>query len=482
MVTEKLIASADQLPHHIYVDLDGTLTPCDTMWECVAVVFKQRPWLLMLLPILLFSGRQRIKAKLAEWGQINFKLLPFRIDLVDWLQERRRAGHRIVMATAANVKVATAVAERHHVFDCVLASDNNLNLKARKKAQAIRDDCDQEPFLYIGDSKADQAIWKEAKTAVAIGARGVSSLRQLKHSHAIYWPLEQHRFKHAIRAMRPHHWAKNALVFVPLVTAHIFSDLQPWLSACLAFLSFSLTSSAVYLINDLVDLEADRQHHLKKARPMASGVIPIWAGLTIAISCLASSLTLSLWLPSEFRGYLVTYGIVTLIYSLVLKQLAMVDVITLAGLFTLRVLAGGAATSTPISPWLLAFALFFFLSLAVLKRFAEIHHLKTTNRVQTAGRGYHINDGPMLSVMGISNGYISVLVLALYINSPGVNELYNNPFGIWLICPALIYWLSRVWLKAQRGLMLEDPLVYAFRDPASYLVGVFVLVVMLGSL
>lgn len=471
----------DKLPKRIYVDLDGTLTPSDCLWESIAALARSKPWALILLPVLLLRQRQLIKIKLAQMAPITIGSLPYRQELISWLRELKAAGHQIYLATASTHSIAESVAASLDLFDGVLASDDRVNLRGSAKAKAILDHAEGQPFCYIGDHAGDRAIWRHAETAVAVGASGSAALRKLRHPNAIYVQAQDSHPKAMLRAMRPHHWAKNALVFVPLITAH---KLEPslWWTGLLAFFSFSLMSSMVYICNDLVDLDADRQHHQKRLRPLASGALSIPRGLLVAFLCFLLAAFIASQLPSAYAIILAVYTLVTFAYSLFLKQFAIVDVLTLAGLFTLRVLAGGAATETPISPWLLAFSMFLFLSLAVLKRYAELHHLRTNDQGRPIRRGYRVSDLAMLSSIGVANGFVSVLVLALYISSPDVHSLYNRPVGIWMICPALVYWLSRLWLKAHRGEMIEDPLVFAFRDPASYVVGLVVAGLMLGSL
>ncbi|MCB1044106.1 MAG: UbiA family prenyltransferase [Acidobacteria bacterium] len=475
MVPEELRNAESQLPKHIYVDLDGTLTPCDTLWEQVARLIRRKPFYLLLLPFVLLRGRARFKSSLIQWTQVNVATLPFRTALVSWLQSQQTAGRRVILATASHDLTAHAVV-KHLGLDGYLATDQDKNLKGAAKADAVKRHANGEPFVYVGDSSADIPVWREATVAIAIN--NAKDLNRANTENRHNWLFEQHSLRHAVRALRPHHWAKNALLFVPLITAHQFVDWRPWLACAVAFLSFSFMSSAVYLVNDLMDLEADRQHPRKKNRPLAQGSLSIPIALVLTLAVFLTSAGLAYFLPLGFGQLLALYAVMTTLYSLAVKQIVVIDTITLAALFTMRVLAGGAASGTPISPWLLAFSMFVFLSLAMLKRYIELITLKEQDAKAAAGRGYLVGDAPMVAALGVANGSVSVLVLALYVNSPEVALLYANPMGIWLICPALIYWLSRLWMRAHRSQMHDDPLVFAFSDPVSYAVGIFVLAVM----
>jgi 4-hydroxybenzoate polyprenyltransferase len=277
------------------------------------------------------------------------------------------------------------------------------------------------------------------------------------------------RYRALFQALRPHQWMKNLLVFVPPVLAHDFLDPSILARSGLAFLSFSCLASGGYLLNDITDLEADRLHPTKRLRPFASGALPVRTGVGMIPLLLLASVALAVRLPRMFLAILALYLLVTTAYSGLLKRAALVDVLVLAGLYTLRIIAGGAATDTPISFWLLAFSMFLFLSLGLVKRYSELMQLRDRGEEHPPRRGYGSEDLEALAQFGSSSAYLSVLVLALYIDSDSVKVLYSNPRVLWLLCPLLLYLLSRIWLLARRGRVHEDPLVFILEDRLTYL-------------
>jgi 4-hydroxybenzoate polyprenyltransferase len=235
----------------------------------------------------------------------------------------------------------------------------------------------------------------------------------------------------------------------------------------LAVAAFCLCASSVYVTNDLLDLASDRAHHHKSQRPFASGDLSLLAGLIMAPALLGAAALIAAMLPERFILVFATYFVLTLAYSLFLKGRVVVDALILAGLYTLRVIAGAGAVTVALSFWLLLFSVFLFLSLAFVKRFAELDALRRRERLNAAGRGYTVEDLPILQSLGTAAGYLSVLVLALYINSPDIQSLYQRPKVIWMLCVLMIYWISRVWMMAQRGQMHDDPVVFALKDRIS---------------
>jgi len=282
-----------------------------------------------------------------------------------------------------------------------------------------------------------------------------------------------------IRAVRLHQWVKNLLIFVPLVLSHRFTDTAALLQAGLGFFAFGLCASAMYLINDLVDLEADRQHPDKRRRPFAAGELSVRFGLLLAPLLLLAGFGLAGMLSLDFLGLLLGYVVLTLLYTAVFKTLAVLDVIVLAGLYTLRIVAGAFAIQSPVTYWLLAFSLFLFFSLALVKRYSELFNLEGRQETRAQRRGYHAGDLPLVSNMGLTSAYLSVLIFALYLNEPDIQARYANPVWLWIVTPALLYWLSRIWLLASRGRLHEDPVLFAVRDTTSYLVAGIVLAAVL---
>jgi 4-hydroxybenzoate polyprenyltransferase len=287
------------------------------------------------------------------------------------------------------------------------------------------------------------------------------------------------RLRAGLRALRLHQWAKNLLVFVPLVAAHRLGDGSLFVDAVLAFLAFGLCASSAYVLNDLVDIKADRRHPRKRLRPFASGVLPPGAGVVLVPALLAASIAIALALPGRFLLVLAGYYALTLAYSFALKRIVLVDAVALAALYAARILAGAQAVQLPLSNWLLLFAVFLFFSLALVKRYAELDALRKEGRLDAAGRDYQVADLPILHSLGTASAAACVLVLALYLNSPAVLALYREPNALWLLCVLLLYWLSRVWLKGHRGEMHDDPVVFALKDRVSLCVALFGVLAML---
>ena len=284
-----------------------------------------------------------------------------------------------------------------------------------------------------------------------------------------------------LRALRPHQWVKNVLVFVPMAMAHRLGDPALWAAAGLAFAALSLLASGTYVINDLLDVEQDRLHPTKRHRPFASGALSVGTGRLLAPVLIVAGLGLGFAASAAFGAVLLVYLVTTLAYSLDLKRRAVLDVVVLAGLYVVRVLAGGAAADVPVSGWLLGFSMFLFLSLALAKRFAELQLIEAGRAGANARRGYEVGDAPLLAAAGVAAGYLAVLVLALYTTSPEVVALYRRPQLLWLIGPLLLYWTTRLWLTAQRGRLDDDPILYAAKDPASYAVGALTAAVLLAA-
>jgi 4-hydroxybenzoate polyprenyltransferase len=272
--------------------------------------------------------------------------------------------------------------------------------------------------------------------------------------------------------MRPQQWIKNLLLLAPLIMAHQIANLPKLLSCVVAIFAFCMCASSIYVINDLLDAEVDRHHPKKKYRPFASGQIPMAVGPPLAL-CLASvGLAVAvMWLPADFQLVLLCYLVLTTIYSLWLKSKAMIDVVLLSVLYTLRVVAGGMAAEVEVSEWMMSFSLFIFTSLAFAKRYSELVRLSgIADNDLNSGRGYHPNDLQMLGTMGPACGCLSVLVLALYLNSDQVKLLYANPSGLWLLCPLMLYWIGRLWIVAGRGDLPDDPVAYTASDRLSWVI------------
>ncbi|GLR78566.1 UbiA family prenyltransferase (plasmid) [Azospirillum oryzae] len=457
----------------LFVDLDGTLLKTDLLYESLFGLIKARPWAALLVPVWLAGGKARLKAELARRVDIDPAGLVYNPAVLERLEAERRHGRRLVLATAAHHRYADAIARHLGLFDQVLASNDGVNLKSERKYEAIRAQVPSGVFDYMGNDEADYAIWRGARRGIAVDAPAAV----LRHAASLC-PLEtittprRPRLLLIFKALRLHQWLKNLLVFVPLLAGQKLGEVGPTLQAATAFLAFGLCASSIYVLNDLLDLPADRRHPRKRRRPFAAGDLPLDLGLSLIPGLLLASLVLSLVaLPPLFLAALATYAASSLFYNLFAKNRVIWDVMLLAGLYSLRVLGGATATAIVPSFWLLAFSMFLFLSLAMVKRYSEMDSMMKLGLEQAEGRGYVTADMPVLQSIGVSAGFLSVLVMALYINSPEVGRVYEQPQALWIICPLLLFWIGRVWLQTHRGLMHDDPVVFAARDKWSLAIG-----------
>jgi 4-hydroxybenzoate polyprenyltransferase len=472
-----------QQPTPLFVDLDGCLIRTDLLWESCFVVLKANPLCVFLLPLWLLRGRAHLKREVARRAGVSPDLLPYSSELLEFLRSEKRSGRRLILATSADAILAQKIVDHLQLFDAHLASNGSLNLSGRHKLNAIREHCGSAEFDYAGNSRIDLDIWPHARAAILVNASAATE-RAARRTAVVerVFPHVRASVKDYLGALRAHQWLKNVLLFVPLLAAHAWRDLAAVEAVVVGFIAFSLCASGNYIINDLFDVTADRIHPTKRQRPFAAGTIPILVGLAMSISTIVVGLLAALWVGWSFVGILLLYMAVSLAYSMRLKTLVLIDTITLAGLYTLRVLAGGAATGIPISFWLLALSMFLFLSLALVKRWSELTMLAQSGALATTGRDYRVSDLPGLGSMGVASGYLSVAVFALYIQSPDVALRYTHPQALWLLCPIMLYWISRMWLKAGRGEMHQDPLIYAVRDGASRWLAVAGVIVVIAAL
>jgi len=462
----------------IAVDLDGTLTLTDTLHEAVLALVRIKPFMLLLLPFWLIRSVVHLKLKVAENSVLDVTTLPYNLPFIEWLKEQKVNGKKIVLCTAANERIAQAVSKHLGLFDDVIASDDYSNLKSNNKRNALQEKYGEQGYDYAGNSSADIAVWAGASQAIVVNAnkrvqRKVSQVASVSQT----FPSESIGVSDWFRALRLNQWIKNLLLFVPLLAAHQLGSIQSLATLVIAFISFSLCASSVYITNDLLDLESDRGHPRKKHRPFASARLPIALGVAIVPLLIGVSIVLGTIVGSEFLVVLLLYLLLTVAYSLVLKRVVLVDCLTLATLYTVRIIAGAAAVGVSLSFWLLAFSVFIFLSLALVKRYAELLVQAQESKSATHGRGYVVSDASLLQTLGVSSGYISALIMALYVRSEDVVSLYVQPMAIWLVLPILLFWVSWIWLKATRGEMHDDPIVFAIKDKVSLLVAALTAVV-----
>ena len=451
----------------LVVDLDGTLTPTDTLIESIVLLIKRNPINALRLPFWLVKGRASFKEIVSSRAAIAVEHLPFRAELLDYLRGEREKGRQVVLATAAHHTIAAAVAEHTGLFDDVIASDGVQNLKGSTKLDAIRERFAGE-FVYVGDSAADLPIWWAARSAVLVGVspKVAEAVRRVTPV-AREFSRESATIGTWLRALRVHQWLKNFLLFVPLLTAFSFLEPGKVAATVAAFIAFSLAASGTYLINDILDLESDRAHPRKRQRPLASARISILSAIAVAACALSLALLLATFVSRGFFMILMLYIALTSAYSWVLKEFVLIDVIVLSLLYTLRIVAGALAIEVTTSSWLLAFSVFIFFSLALVKRCSELVNLEQTGRDAARGRDYSIGDLVVLWPLGVGAAMCSVVVFGLFISAAETQARYASPQLLWLVAVGLIYWLSRLWIKTARGQMHDDPLVFAVRDRGS---------------
>ncbi len=469
----------NRTPPPLVVDLDGTLLRSDLLLETGLGFVRRRPLQAWRPLHWLGHGKAHLKARLADVADINVETLPYNEPLIERLKAERASGRELVLATASDERLAQRVADHLGLFDRVFASDGRHNLSAHNKRDRLVAEFGEGGFDYAGNALADVPIWRAAREAWVVNPEP-GALQQAQRTATVTEVIltPGGGLKTWARALRLHQWAKNLLIFVPLLAAHRFTDIDLLVTGVLAFLFFGLCASSVYLFNDLFDLEDDRAHCTKRFRPLAAGTLTIrQAMLAIPVLLIAAFTGAWLLMPWPFTAVLGLYYGVTLLYSLYLKRQMTLDVIALASLYTLRVVAGVAAFDLEPTFWLLAFSMFLFLSLALVKRYAELHEARNRGLFgQTRGRGYQPADLPMISSLGAAAGYAAVLVLALYVHEMP-KGVYSDPRALWFACPLLLLWVTRVWMLAHRGDMHADPVVFALSDrPSLIMAGLFGLV------
>jgi 4-hydroxybenzoate polyprenyltransferase/phosphoserine phosphatase len=452
------------------IDLDGTLIHSDTLLEAGLLLLKRNPLYLFSLFFWLLSGKAHLKEQIASRTEIDVALLPYNRVLLEWLQEQS-ATRPLVLVTAANSRIAEAVADHLAIFRQVIASSAQYNMSAGNKRNELDTVFGKGGYDYVGNSQADLKVWAHCRRAVVVNARAsVASSAAAVALIEKEFPNTHKTLPELLGAMRPNQWSKNLLLFVNILMAHQLTDVGLLLSTVIAFVAFCLCSSSVYLINDMLDIEADRQHAEKHSRPFASGRVPFVAGIVAVPVLLICAFTLSFYAGGTFPLCLATYFLITLGYSFYLKRIVILDVLVLAILYTLRIIAGASVAGVMPSFWLMSFSLFIFTSLAMAKRYAELKSMEKNSDAWVSGRGYHVGDLAVIANLGVASGYIATLVLALYIDSPDVVQLYQDEGFIWLLCPLLMYWIGRIWLLATRGDLHQDPVIFATRDRISYLI------------
>lgn len=455
----------------ICVDLDGTLVAGDLFWEALLSLIRRNPRVALQLPLWLMRGKAYVKQRVAVHAPLDVQTLPYRPEVLAFIQESRASGQQIVLATGADESYASAIASHLGVFSDVIASDGVRNLSGRQKATCLEQRFGTGQFEYVGNDWVDVPTWLAAGRATTVAAPGplrrhltsrLDSVRVLVPSRGLLRPV--------VRALRPYQWVKNLLVFLPLVASHRILELDLVARAVWTFVAFCLCASAIYVANDLLDIQADREHARKRLRPFASGELSVPVGLMLSGALLLLGMLIGIGAVSTALGALLAlYVGASLLYSLKIKREPVLDVFLLTGFYVLRMFAGGVGTGIEISTWLLAFGMFFFLNLALIKRHTGICNAMAGVGTMS-GRGYIPLDHYWMQILGMGAGCMSVLVLALYAADPSVANLYRSPSVLFLLCPLLLFWIARSWFKAVRETLEDDPVLVAVRDPVSYVV------------
>ncbi|TDY25421.1 4-hydroxybenzoate polyprenyltransferase [Paraburkholderia sp. BL6665CI2N2] len=457
----------------IVVNLDGTLLHSDVLVECGFAFFRSAPHRLYQ-PFNWFAigGKSALKSRLEENANLDVTVLPYDKQVIDWLSGQRAAGRTLALATTSHEHVAARIAEHLGIFDKVFANSEQLSRSAYVKRDTLVAEYGEKGFDYVGNSHDDISVWQAADRAYVVNP--LMGVERAARKHGNVERVFENRsppLKVCAKSLRLHQWLKNLLIFVPLLAGHHIASLPLVALALVAFLVFGMCASSVYLLNDLLDLEDDRHHPVKCRRPLASGAMPLLLGVLLFPALLAVSFAVAwVFLPWRFCVVMLAYYVLTLAYSLALKRQVIVDVVVLAALYTTRIIAGVTAIGVHLTFWLLAFSMFIFLSLALVKRYAELYAMQKDGRANVRGRGYLASDLPLLSSLGAASGFVAVLVLALYIQDHDTTILYRHPQVIWLSCPLLLYWISRIWIITHRGNMRDDPIVFAARDLTSLVV------------
>jgi 4-hydroxybenzoate polyprenyltransferase len=463
------------------VDLDGTLVKLDTLHQALFLLLRRNPASIFRLPGWILKGKAFLKDQVMQRVTLDAAALPYNKAFLAHLRKEHGKGRRLVLATASNYRTAEAVADHLGIFSENISSTIDTNMRHTDKLAAIQEHFPS--FGYAGDSTADLPIWEAADEIILVNPAPPARIAfGAKADHVFI--ERQPVLKMMFKAMRCQQWLKNVLIFSPAFLAHRFSESGIVLQALLAFFSFSFAASAIYVLNDLFDLSADQHHPRKCRRPFAAGDLSIAFGTLLIPLLAALSLVLALFLPPAFLLVLLAYFVITTLYSWRLKQMEIIDVLTLAILYSMRIVAGAAATGIPASSWFVIFSIFLFLSLALVKRLSELREMEGNADPDQAcrERGYTVGDLPLLMAFGTASGYLSVFVFTMYLISDRVAQLYSRPRLLWLFCPLLLFWITRIWALAWRGRMHDDPLAFAARDPQTYLVGILSVAIILSAI
>lgn len=463
------------------VDLDGTLIRTDTLHEAaVAAVFSN--WTnLARIPGWLARGRATLKRELGKRWRFDPARLPYNPDFLAYLRTEKARGRKLILATASDECVARPIAEHLGLFDEVLASDGSTNLRGGRKAEVLSSRFGEKQFAYAGNDATDHAVWRKSANVIVVNSpRSVKRAALRRYADTSLYDERGTQLSALLRALRPYQWVKNIFVLVPLFTSGGLRDLNAWAHTLVAMAAFCAVASAIYLLNDVSDIAADRAHPRKRNRPFANGTLNIVTGLIASPLLLLVGAGLAVWSGAWLA--VAIYAVLSTSYTARLKEMPLIDVFILAALYTLRLEGGGEASGHPVSLWLLGFSSFLFLSLALVKRVSELDRLQADGSAKTAARrGYSVEDLQILQMFGVGTTFASAVVLSLYVQSQTAMEIYERPQLLWFLIPLILFWECRLWLSTARGYMHDDPIVYTARDWVSWIVFGAVGIVMLAA-
>ncbi|MEZ4820426.1 MAG: UbiA family prenyltransferase [Bdellovibrionota bacterium] len=472
-------------PHlPLCVDLDGTLIKTDLLIESIVIFLKQSPWKGFYLLLWLFRGKSYLKYQLSIHVVLRPDLLPYHQDVLELIKTRRMQGGKAFLCSASNESVVEQVAQYLGVFNGVYGSSKTLNVKAKVKADQLVKTFGEKKFDYVGNEACDYEVFKKAQHAFFV-TDSRSKERKIAVKGIVFEKVFylNHHVKMYIKLLRVHHWAKNVLVFLPILLSHQITNPVLFGKAFLSFILISLLASGTYVLNDILDLDADRSHRIKKNRPLAIGAISLVKGA--AIACLLTLLSGlgGFFFAPKILIFLVSYFVVTVSYSLWCKKIVMLDVLILAFLHTVRIIMGAVVIGETVSEWLFSFSIFLFCSLGFVKRYSEIYHKERSaisqENTQVPGRGYIYGDLYVIQMLGIGLGGCSILIFVLYISSETVKNLYQVNYWLWLVAPVLLYWLGRLWILTSRGEVNEDPILFSIKDKMNYALLAIIIVCLL---
>jgi 4-hydroxybenzoate polyprenyltransferase len=472
--TNKISAVTGQFAENeipLVIDIDGTLIHTDLLIEALILLIRKKPYYFWKCILWGFKGKAYLKNKIFGLVSPDYPLLPYNVELINFIKKEFASGRKIILASASPISAVIGISKIYPIFSELYGTENKINLRGRNKLRVLTDRFGKGKFDYVGNSKADHVIFASSRYSYLVNPSRSVEKKAGRISDLRYtWHSGKATLKDYLGAIRVYQWVKNLLLFVPLVTSHSFYSVHLFMLTFGAFCTFNIMASSGYLLNDILDINSDRNHPRKRYRPVATGKISLLNASALALVFFTTGLFFASKFNPVFFYTMLFYFVTSFTYSLYLKKMAMYDVFTLAGLYSIRVFAGSEVIGVPLSFWLIAFSTFIFLSLAFLKRYSELITIKDDLALKKQDRGYVSGDIYLVRIMGIVSGFLAIVVFALYINSPEVTELYSKIEILWFVSFLLLFWINRMWMIASRGRMTDDPIVFTLKDITSYII------------